>query len=182
MPRILQINRRQLSEFIKDHKTIVEFEKLFTQDTEYNLLIDNIITSLGLGTEGIYLPRSGSNYLDGSTDMYSDSTILDNAIFDYTREYVNSITTTTALTAMAQTVLCDTTAGNINVTLPPPANCFSDSRSFRIAIHKTDDTVNTVTILPNAAETIVGASSQLLKRRGDVLNFITDGTNWYLNS
>ncbi len=105
MPRVLTIKRNQLAEFIKDHKTIIEFEKLFIQDNEFAVIIENILESLGIGTEGIYLPRSGSNYLDGSTDMYSDSTILDNAIFDYTREYVINVTISTALLAVAQTVL-----------------------------------------------------------------------------
>lgn len=182
MSKVLRVSRSQLADFIKDHQTLREFERLFDSDNALVILVNNVISGTGLGSDGKYTPRTDSNYLNSSTDMYSDSTLLDIALFNYTREYVNSITTTTALSAMAQTVLCDTTTGNINVTLPPPASCFSSERSFRIAVHKIDDTVNTVTILPNSGELIVGDSSQLLKRRGDVLNFITDGTNWYLGS
>ncbi len=182
MTKILRINRSQLAKFLPDHETIKEFEQLFLNDSELVILVQNIIEGTGLESDGLYLARDGSNYLDDSENMFEDSTILDNAVFDYTRAYVISTDTSISLSSVAQTVLCGATTGNINITLPPPSECFGDNRSFRFAIHKIDTSSNEVIILPNASELVVGEESQSLLRDGEIYNFITDGTNWYLGA
>ena len=68
------------------------------------------------------------------------------------------------------------------VTLPNPLLCFNNRRSLRIAIEKIDTSVNSVTIVPFSGELIVGEISQIINSEGDILNFITDGTNWYLGA
>ena len=179
MIKILRINRSQLSKFLPDHETIKEFEQLFINDNELVILVQNIIEGVGLDTEGKYIQRDDSNYLDASETVYQDSTILDGIT---TRDYVTSTDISISLSSMAQIVLCDATTGDINITLPPPSECFTDNRSFRFAIHKVDTSSNEVIILPNASELVVGEESQSLLRDGEIYNFITDGTNWYLGA
>ena len=57
-----------------------------------------------------------------------------------------------------------------------------DKDAKTISISKIDTTSNIVNILPFGGETIVGDSSVELLEEGEVLNFITNGTNWYLGA
>ena len=179
MTKILRINRSQLAKFLPDHETIKEFEQLFINDSELVILVQNIIEGVGLDDEGRYIQRDDSNYLDTSETIYQDSTILDGIV---TRDYVVSTDTSISLSPVAQTVICDATTGDINITLPAPSECFSDNRSFRFAVHKIDTSANEVVIFPNSGELVVGEESQSLLRDGEIYNFITDGTNWYLSA
>lgn len=104
---------------------------------------------------------------------------LNSAIFDSTRELVISTTINTDLTISSQTILVDATSGDVNITLPPPTACFSNSRSLRITVSKIDTSSNAVNILPNSSESIVGEVQQSLLMEGERYNFITDGTNWH---
>lgn len=178
----IKLTRQQLAQFLKNHESIKEFESLFDNNNDLITFIENIIAAVDLNSDGTYKIRTGTNYLDASTTIYGDSTLLDIALFNNVRELVTPISASVGLTAISQTVLCDATAGAINITLPPPASCFSDNRSLKIGISKIDTTANIVTILPNASELIVGETSQSINSEGDILNFITDGTNWYLQN
>ncbi len=179
MTKVLKVNRSQLAKFLPDHATIKEFEQLFSNENELIILIENIIIGTGLESDGLYAARVGSNYLDASENIFEDSTILDGIV---TRDYVIATDTSISLSSVTQTVICDATTGPINITLPPPSECFSSNRSFRFAIHKIDTSSNEVTILPNVSELVVGEESQSLLRDGEIYNFITDGTRWYLGA
>jgi len=145
--------------------------------------LDATQAGAGLDEDGNYITPIGSNYLGSASSLYNADAYLDNAIWTYTRELITEVSTTpTALSEASQSVLVDATAGDIDVTLPNPANCFSTNRSFVVGITKIDVTANVVNILPFASELIVGETSQYLVFDGEVLNFITDGTNWYLRS
>ena len=144
--------------------------------------LDDTQTGAGLNSGGNYVPSTTSNYIDTATSLFIADLLLDNAIFDNVRELIVSATIDTQLSEASQAVLVDATSGALNITLPNPVNCFSNNRSYKIGITKIDITSNVVNILPFATELVVGEASQQLLTDGEVLNFITDGTNWYLRS
>ena len=176
----ISIRRDQLAKFLPDQKAIKEFERLFTQDNDLAESVGNIITATGLDDEGNYIVPTGSNFIDSAYSLYRADILLDEAIFDETRTLINTITGNVSLIAGNLLILADASSNAINVTLPNPILCFSDNRSFKIGITKIDSTINKVNILPYGSELIVGESQQDLRREGEVLNFITDNINWYL--
>jgi len=95
---------------------------------------------------------------------------------------IKSITKSSDIQAVSQVNLVDATDGEIIMTMPNPSKCFKDSRSLQIGISKIDNSRNRVIILPFKNELIVGDTEQDLRYMGEILNFITDGTNWYLGS
>jgi len=68
------------------------------------------------------------------------------------------------------------TGGGDSVTLPAPGS----SAGTQITIIDAAGTAgtNNITVLPNAAETINGASSFVMNTNNGAVSFITDGTNW----
>ncbi|MCK5023227.1 MAG: hypothetical protein KAS04_03575 [Candidatus Aenigmarchaeota archaeon] len=182
MSKRFRVNRSQLAKFISDHETIKEFEKLFESDSDISTIVDNILEAVGLEVDGKYLPDTETHYIFDATSLKNADSKLDEVIWDNIREAITSISGDTSLTTLSQTVLCNAASGEIDVTMPPPADCFENNRSLRFAIHKIDTSSNIVTILPNASELIVGESYQTLEMGGEILNFITDGTNWYLGA
>lgn len=181
MTKIL-LTRQQLAQFLPNHETIKEFENLFNNSNDLTDLINRIIVGTGLATDGNYVSSVTSNYINSASSLYSADLLLDSAIYNNVRELITPVSTSSGLLSISQTVLCDATIGAMNITLPPPASCFSGNRSLKIGISKIDTTSNIITILPNATELIVGEASQSINSEGDILNFITDGTNWYLQN
>lgn len=141
-----------------------------------------ITVGTGLNQDGSYIQNLTTNYISTATSLDNADELLDNAIYTHTREFVLKSTISLTLSAISQTVLIDATSGAVNVTLPSPSACFDANRSRKIAVYKTDITINQVNILPNGGELVAGGISQFLKWDNEVLNFITDGTNWYLGS
>lgn len=86
------------------------------------------------------------------------------------------------LGTLTETVLCDCINNSITITLPPAANIFNNSRSKTISIAKIDITDNIVNIIPSGSELILGESSVDLIKDSEIINLITDGTNWYLGA
>ena len=81
-------------------------------------------------------------------------------------------------------IVCDATAGDITLTLPNPALCFDSTNLASIIydIHKIDDSLNTVTILPFASETIAGEDRLVLTRANETIEMATNGTNWLVRN
>lgn len=73
-------------------------------------------------------------------------------------------------------VLANATSGAIIVTLP----LASTATTYIIGITKTDSSANIVTIQRSGSDLICGSTSQTLLYQNEVLNFISDGTNWQL--
>ena len=144
--------------------------------------LDATQSGAGLSTIGEYMASTISNYINAATSLFNADILIDTAIFDETRDLITTVTTNTALTAKNQVILCNATSGAINITLPDPTLSFGSNRSFEIAVHKIDTTANIITILPFGSELIVGEASQTLELDGEVLNFITNNTNWYLKA
>jgi hypothetical protein len=87
-----------------------------------------------------------------------------------------SVTATGALAVDDGLVLANATAGNITLTLPTAAS----AGGLRIAVKKTDASLNTVTIDGNGAETIDGAANRVLLTQYAVVTVMSDGTQWWV--
>lgn len=88
---------------------------------------------------------------------------------------VNSVTANHTLTLFERVLLVATSTVNITVTLPPVADAIN--RAYDIK--KTDGNAYTVTVTPDGAETIDGASSLVIGNQYESYTLVSDGTNWY---
>jgi hypothetical protein len=73
----------------------------------------------------------------------------------------------------------DASGANRTVTLPAAS---AAGAGFKIAIAKSDSSSNTVTIDGNAAETVKGSATLVLRNQYDIAALICDGTNWVVES
>jgi len=87
-----------------------------------------------------------------------------------------TVTKTTATLAVTgeENILCDSSSGNVTLTLP----AVSGNNGLTYRIHNLSDS-NTCTIDGNASETINGVLSLDLESAKDSLTITTDGTSWY---
>lgn len=71
-------------------------------------------------------------------------------------------------------ILADASGGTFAVTLPPPEpdNC--------VAIIKIDSTGSVVTIEPNDDESVNFGADETLAARGESIEFVSDGSDWYV--
>lgn len=87
---------------------------------------------------------------------------------------VNSSSGTFSATAN-ETYIVDTSAGTSTITLPAP------STDVFVRVKDNGNALtNNITINPNAAETIDGASSFVINSEYGSAVFVSDGTNWYV--
>lgn len=157
-------------------------ESIYQDSTILDDVIKEITIGAGLNVDGSYIQNLLAKYISAATSLDNADELLDNAIYTHTREFVLKSGISLSLSAISQTVLIDATLGDIDVTLPDPALCYDANRSRSIAIHKTDSTVNVVNILPFSTELVVFEASQVLSYKAEILNFITDGIDWYLGA
>jgi len=181
MPKFdkLLLTRADLAKFLPDQRSIKEFERLFAQDEDLSLIVSNMIIAIELNEDGTYIIPSDTNFIDGSDSVNNAILILDQTI---STTLIISVNINSALDPESQSVLVDATGGDRDITLPDPSLCLDNSRSYRIGITKIDTSANVVNILPFDSELVVGETSQDLLLDGEVLNFITNGTNWYLEN
>lgn len=178
MPSLKAIfNRDQLRKFLPDERSIREFEKLFTQNDDLITLVESIISSSGLSENGVYETPTDSNYLNDTISLLEAILALDNTAGTALVKKINS---DTDLIPESVSIFADASYAPIYVRLPNPALCLNDGRSYKIGITKTDSTRSRVSILPFAYEYIAGSPTEFLDSQDEVLNFITDGTNWHL--
>lgn len=95
---------------------------------------------------------------------------------------VSVVTTTLNISILPGITLVDATIGDRVITLPNPSIAFVSGKSFSFAISKIDDTENIVTIQSFNNELILGYTNITLKSQNDIVNLITNGTNWYLGA
>jgi hypothetical protein len=94
---------------------------------------------------------------------------------------VDTITSDTTLTARYQTVIANTTAAALTITLPSSLTVFEGavgsgrSRSYYI---RNDGPTNIATLVPVSGETIDGATSKIIPVDGSFF-VLTDGANWF---
>ena len=97
-------------------------------------------------------------------------------------ELIVSTTADIILGSSTETVLCDCSSNEIVITLPDPSVTFTANRSKSIGITKIDTSRNKVVINPFGSEKIVGENTIKLLMDNEIVNLITDGTNWYLGA
>jgi len=73
-------------------------------------------------------------------------------------------------------ILADATSNNITINLP----AVSGITRRHYVIKKTDATANTVTIDPNGAETIDGATTRVISTQNEAAWIVTNGTAWFV--
>jgi len=144
----------------------------------------------GLTIDGDYIQEVTANYIDIATSLHNATLLLDTQV----KQNADSISlaglgltvlTKTAnytATAITQTLLCDATSGDITITLPSASASYTSNRSIEIGISKIDTSLNTVTIIGVSGATIGGETEQVLLYDNEVINLVTDGTDWWLGS
>lgn len=123
----------------------------------------------------------------GATSSTGSGSVVLSTSPTFTTPILGSATTTGLSTAIVTktgtytattadfTILCDATTGSFSVNLPAAA-----SNSGRIYnVKKIDSSANTVTIDPNASETIDGASTKVINTQYVNIQFQCNGTAWY---
>ena len=75
-------------------------------------------------------------------------------------------------------VLVDASGGARNITLPTPTS----GRVLQVKDKLGNAATNNITILPNASETIDGASSKVISAAYGSVQLVSDGTNWFTES
>lgn len=77
--------------------------------------------------------------------------------------------------ATDEVVLCDSTAGAIAITLPPPVA----RKTIKFVDTVGNAATSNIVVSQNAAETIDGATSITMNANYETLTLISDGTNWF---
>lgn len=107
-----------------------------------------------------------------------------NALTDKTKwtivsspEWFRTLTGSSTLSASTDnTVLCNASGGAFNVSLPAASGCAGK----RFKIKKVDTTVNGISILPNGAELIDGATVFTITNAFDTIEVLCNGNGWYI--
>jgi hypothetical protein len=84
---------------------------------------------------------------------------------------------TVLLTDRGKTLMVNTLTASATINLP---SAVTVGNTFKIWIKKTDNSINTVTIIPYGAQTIDGATSKILYDYNDFIEVRSDGTNWFI--
>jgi len=160
MADYVPLRRDQLRAFLGDNQDLIKrFEDLFA--------ISNVETPAV--TEAVDVnAQNASIYANRSMSIAQDNRRKENQVIAITSNYT--------VPSRNYSVFADATSGAITVTLPLAVK----SKGHIIGTSKTDTTSNTVTIQRSGTDLIVGEVSHDLIVDGEVLNFISDGTNWQL--
>lgn len=89
---------------------------------------------------------------------------------------VRSVTVSTTIVSTDYTILADATSGSIIVSLPPAATAVG--RIF--FVKRVNAGANNVTVDPFGAETIDGAATHVLTAQWQRVEFISNGTAWFI--
>jgi hypothetical protein len=89
---------------------------------------------------------------------------------------VNKVTINTSVNSGHDLILADATSNNLIVSLPTASGISGRVYYFK----KIDNTVNTVTIDGNGAETIDGVANYILSLQYEFVQIVSDGSNWFV--
>jgi len=89
---------------------------------------------------------------------------------------VTALAANTNLDATHHIILGNASGGAFTLTLPLASA--ASGREYRVK--KTDSSSNDVTIARSGADTIDGATSQVLGSQYEAISFVSDGTNWFM--
>jgi hypothetical protein len=143
------------------------------------------------GTETLKFSSTGINMLSTSTidmgtnkitnmgDPTSDQDAATKAYVDANAGGAPTVATVTSASYTAAgdgVILADATSNAITVNLPMA----SGNSGLQYFIKKTDSSANTVTIDPNASETVDGQTTYILTVQYESIIIICDGSNWFV--
>ncbi len=137
--------------------------------------IDDTQTGAGLGTDGEYSPDTTAHYITEALSLFNADQKLDTMLYNTIKRIVN-VSSNYFAEVGNYVLLVDASVGTVIVTMPDPVEAIGKT----ISVCKVDNSANTVTISPNFIELIAGETSQTLLYDGEVLELVSDGTNWYL--
>jgi len=171
----LGLSREQLSTFLKDPDAIRKFEQLFTTQTIGGDTLSNVTVSVGLNTNGTYVFRSGTKYLDSAASVRDEATLLDLAVYRSQQYRAYTITANTTISTVENAIyLANCASGSINITLPSPTSFYSSGYTFSITITKTDTTQNRINIIG----TVNGKTNLKIGYKNTSITLISNGTEW----
>ena len=107
--------------------------------------------------------------------LNSDIDAIDGLLRGVTSAKSASFTVQT--TEFGQIYLCNATSAAIIATLPSAATA---GNGFKVAFKKTDSSANAVTLTPNGADTIDGATTYALSSQYSSIIITSDGSNWHI--
>jgi len=179
--KIIRVPNRKLLEqiFGKNSDLIRQYENLFSISDEIIEEINRIEEAVGLDSDGNYVQPTDTRFLNDTITVMEALSKLDEEIGSIK---ILNIDVSSSTLPINQLLIVDATSGNITITLPDPTEFFINNNSKTISITKKDISTNIVTIEPYGTEEVVGETSQELFSEGDVINLITDGTDWYLGA
>ena len=86
-----------------------------------------------------------------------------------------TVTSNTTLTNTSTSVLVNATGGAVTITLPTAIGS-----NYQYTVKKIDSSANTVTVNTTSAQTIDGASTQVISGQYNSMTVKSDNNNWYI--
>lgn len=127
----------------------------------------------------------GTMALETAVNYYTSATInsLLNAKLNKTGDTMTgaigypivTVTADTTLTSAHHTVLCDTSAGNIQINLPGAGTC-----QGRVYVVKIINNTNEVTVVPSGVQKIDDADNYVLNVPYETVILQSNGANWWV--
>jgi hypothetical protein len=158
--------------------------QIFWYGTQSAFVLSTAFISTGAGhpisitpnnNQDVWLQSFGTgNVAVGNTGGTATKNLLD--VNGATGTAILTKTSTYTATITDSTILCDATTGSMTINLP----AVSGVTRRQYVIKKIDSSVNTVTIDPNASETIDGATTYVLSAQWASAHIQTNGTAWYV--
>ncbi len=122
------------------------------------------------------LPAAGTAARVAYNSTEGQLTVDNGTSWSTLNQLIHVAVTTTATITNESFVLADATSAAFTITLPTAAS----TPNKPISIKKTDASGNSVTIDGDSAETIDGATTQVLTGQYDSITIVSDGTEWWI--
>lgn len=148
--------------------------------TTGSLLVLPSTPSIGFGLSGQIRGMNSS----GTAEEFKQTTGTGNVValqnspkFNGLILSINQQSSNYTLTVNDYAVLGNTSLGNITFTLPD-AFAAGSGRLYRIK--KTDSSINTLTLVPQAGQLIDGEATYVMDKKTAPISILSDGTGWYI--
>jgi len=125
-----------------------------------------------VSTDEVVIVREGKTF----------KTTIDILALNFSSFLIVSKTIDYSVTVESQTILCDASSNDIIITLPNTSQSLISNKSISVGVSKIDTSNNEISIVGSGGALVAGEASQRLYYQNEVLNFVTDGTNWWLGA
>lgn len=138
-----------------------------------------------MGMRGLGRSKAKAALAKGNT-LITDTTGLTTRVTDLEdsnyKVPVTSRTSSVTANVANRYYLFDCTAGDCTLTLPLASAAYSSGLSVWYGVTKSDSSTNKVIISASGSDTIIGQATVEITNQYEVVNIISDGTNWYLKN